>query len=178
MNTKPHNPYSAPAAPFAAASESECYRDGKNFVVPFGADMPERCVKCDAPADLEKERNYSWHHPVWYLAFCLSPLIYIVVALIARKRARVAVGLCEEHRIRRRKLVWSGWGALAVGVSSIFLSTNDVGGALVPLLACGGLLLAIVLYFCARLLYATRITDEEIHLGGCSDAFLDGLGRS
>jgi hypothetical protein len=177
LNTKPHNPYAAPAALLQVTATDECYRDGKNFIVPFGADVPERCVKCDAPAELEKERSYAWHHPGWYLTFFIGPLIYIIVALIARKRARLAVGLCEQHRQRRRNLVWAGWGALAIGILSIFLSVNDVGGGLFALVACTGILLSLILYFCARLLYATKITEDAIHLGGCSEAFLNGLGR-
>ena len=177
MNTKPHNPYSAPAASFGPASRSECYRDGKNLVVPFGADVPERCVKCDAPAPLGKARSYAWHHPAWYLTFLLSPLIYIIAATFARKTAKVAVGLCEQHYTRRRNLVWAGWAALAIGVGSIFLSANDVASGPFALVACAGILLALIIYFWARLLLAARITDEAIHLGGCSDAFLDGLGR-
>jgi hypothetical protein len=177
LNTKPHNPYSAPAASFEAGSRSECYRDGKNLVVPFGADVPERCVKCDAPAPLGKARSYTWHHPAWYLTFLLSPLIYIVAATFARKTAKVAVGLCEQHDTRRRNLVWTGWAALAIGVGSILLSANDVASGPFALVACAGILLALIIYFWARLLLAARITDEAIHLGGCSDAFLDGLGR-
>jgi hypothetical protein len=177
LNTTPHNPYAAPAASLRVAEPDACYRDGKTFIVPFGADVPERCVKCDAPAELEKERSYAWHHPAWYLAICIGPLIYIIVALIARKRAKLAVGLCEQHRLRRRNLVWSGWAALAIGILSIFLSLDDVGGGLFALVACAGILLALILYFWARLLHATRITEDAIHLGGCGDAFLDGLGR-
>lgn len=177
MNPNAHNPYSAPAASFDTASAGGCYRKGKTLVVPFGADVPERCVKCDAPAELEKMRGYSWHHPAWYLTFLLSPLIYIIAATIARKRAKVAVALCDEHRARRGKLVWSGWAAFVIGVGSIFLSANDVGSGVFALVACVGILSSVVLYFCARLLTPTKITDSEIHLTGCCDAFLDGLAR-
>jgi len=177
VNPNAHNPYSAPAASFDTASAGGCYRKGKTLVVPFGADVPERCVKCDAPAELGKPRGYAWHHPAWYLTILLSPLIYIIAATIARKRAKVAVGLCEEHQARRSKLIWAGWAAFAIGVGSTVLSANDVAGGVFALVAVAGILSSLILYVCARLLTPTRITDSEIHLTGCCDAFLDGLGR-
>ncbi len=71
------------------------------MVVPHGADVPERCVKCNAPAELERPRAYAWHHPGWYLFLLINPLIYVLVGLIARTRSRVPVGLCDEH-VRKR----------------------------------------------------------------------------
>ncbi|UUZ55524.1 hypothetical protein LP419_07640 [Massilia sp. H-1] len=154
-----------------------CYRAGTALVVPFGVAVPERCVRCNAPTELGKENSYSWHHPAWYLTILLSPLVYIIVGLIAGKRASVAVGLCELHRTRRRNVHLLGWGALAAAIVSIVLAANDVGGGLFALIACAAILVALIAYFRGRLLHAARISDSAIHLGGCGNAFLDGLDR-
>jgi hypothetical protein len=50
--------------------------------------LPDRCVKCNAPAAGHRwEKRLYWHHPLIYLSLLAGALIYVVIALIARKEA-------------------------------------------------------------------------------------------
>ena len=46
-----------------------------------------------------------------------SRLLYIIVALIVRKTAKIEVGLCEEHRARRRRATTMGWLVSLAGIA-------------------------------------------------------------
>lgn len=101
------NPY-APPTPQGDAlhqwggSEQGLYRAGSLLVMNKRASLPDRCVKCNAPAGgFKLKRALYWHRQAVYLLVLLSPLIYIIVALVVRKSARVDVGLCDKHRRRR-----------------------------------------------------------------------------
>ena len=112
-----YNPYAPPMHdPLAIGSlsqvaEAGCWRDGDAAVVrrPV-ADLPDRCVRCNqAAGGFRLERKHSFYHPLLYVVLVLSPLIYVIVALIMRKTAIVRIGLCPDHRARRRKGILVGW---------------------------------------------------------------------
>ena len=66
------------------------WRDGDLLVISEGAKLPDRCVKCNQPAEgYLLQRKLNWHEPTWYLLVIISPLLYIIVALIIRKKAIV-----------------------------------------------------------------------------------------
>jgi hypothetical protein len=82
------------------------------------AALPDRCVRCNQPADGPRlRRNLSWHPAAWYVLLAISPLLYIIVALIVRKTAKIEVGLCEEHRARRRRATTMGWLVSLAGIA-------------------------------------------------------------
>jgi hypothetical protein len=76
------NPYAAPKADVLVKdrhldSSSDAWRDGKMLVVRKGAELPDRCLKCAAPArGYRFSRSLSWHKPVWALTFLISPILY------------------------------------------------------------------------------------------------------
>jgi len=78
--------------------------------------LPNRCIKCNAPADEQLKRKLTWHHPALYLLVLASVLIYAVVAMVVRKTATVNVGLCEDHSSARRRNIAITW---ALGLASI-----------------------------------------------------------
>ncbi len=91
----------------------ELHRKGKQLVVELGAVFPDRCLKCNAPAEGFKKRfNVSWHHPALYLLVLLGLLIYVIVALVVRKTARLDIPLCPRHRALRRNLMLAGVGCV------------------------------------------------------------------
>ena len=65
----------------------------------------------NAPAEgYTKKFNLSWHHPALYLIVLAGVLIYVIVALIVRKTARVNIPLCPAHRAKRRNIILTGLG--------------------------------------------------------------------
>lgn len=101
------NPYAALEAEIAlgphSQDESGVWRDGNLLVMSKDAVLPDRCLKCNTPAGGYKlKRNLSWHHP-FYFALVVSPLIYLIVALIVRKTAKVLIPVCDHHRRRRTR---------------------------------------------------------------------------
>lgn len=89
-----------------------------------GAILPDRCIKCNFPANgYRLERNLAWHPPVWYLTLLISPLLYILVALFVRHKAKIQVGVCEQHRVQRSRAIAFSWVAILGGLVLI------VGGA-------------------------------------------------
>jgi hypothetical protein len=171
------NPYAAPRASLESANHSGgCFRSGKTLIVPYGADLPPRCVKCNAPAATPiKARDFFWHAQGWYLSLLMGPIIYLLVALAVRKRARLSVGLCSEHLAKRTKLVLAAWGAIFLGIAGVMVGASMEMPALALIgggLGFVGIILAII---AARLLLPARIDTQHVRLDGASAAFLNSL---
>jgi hypothetical protein len=78
------------------------WRSDKLLVAAPGAELPDRCVKCNAPAGGRRlKRTLYYHHPAIYLLLLCNLIIFAIVALIVRKRAVLQIGLCEHHLARR-----------------------------------------------------------------------------
>jgi hypothetical protein len=84
------------------------YATGHTFVVPASVVLPSRCVKCgNPPSEPWLKKNFSWHHPGLYF-LVISPIVYLIVALIVRKTIELSVPLCRAHRSIRKKRLWMG----------------------------------------------------------------------
>lgn len=109
------NPYAAPAVdpefmPPPYVKGEGAWREGKLLVMSEGAGLPDRCIKCNAPAaGYRLKRTLVWHPPGWYLLILLHVLLYVIVALIVRKKVKVMLPLCEDHRRRRVTAIAVGW---------------------------------------------------------------------
>jgi hypothetical protein len=164
------------SSPAAVDSETKVWRDGKTVVTRHDASLPARCVKCNAPADQPtKVRTLYWMNPFIYLLFLINALILIIVYFIVRKKAEVDPGLCERHKKRRLYAITYGWLAFLAGLALIFIG---LGGDQ-PLVAVLGVLLLISALVAAmtfgRIIYAKKITKDEVRLGGFAVAYLDEL---
>ena len=177
MNT-PHNPYAPPQASLeeGVIGEEIIYRKGKVLVLPLDSALPHRCVKCNAPtASPMKSRTLYWHHPGIFALLLFNVLFYLIGALIARKKAQVAPSLCAVHK-RKRLLYLSFSGLIALlGVGMLIGAINyDSNNA--PVVASLGILLILVAILTSilggRIVYASRITPEHLHLKGCGEDFL------
>ena len=145
------NPYAAPE--FSAQSPSKfsgqafgspdaggCWQDGNLLVLRKEAILPDRCIKCNLPAnDYRLKRKLAWHPQVWYLTLLISPLLYIIVALCVRHTAKIEVGLCERHRTRRSRAITYAWLAILGGITLIFVGSAWVDPDWLPLPILGGL---------------------------------------
>jgi hypothetical protein len=169
------NPYAPPRAGLEVQPAGGCWREGKALVMRAGSALPHRCVKCNEPAAQPiKARWVYWHHPGWYLLILVNVLVYVLVALVVRKRSKIAPGLCSRHRRRRRVFMAIGWGGFFLGLAFFFPG---------PLETAAGPAIGMLIIFAAilagmsgaRIVYPSRITKEEVRLKGCGAEFLDSL---
>jgi hypothetical protein len=177
--TTPKNPYAPPQTFESVAHpvrESKgVWRDDKDLVTVQGALLPSRCVKCNEPGTHGKPVQLWWHHGGFYLFVFLSPIIYIIVALIARNGAVVSPALCDEHKKRRMQANLIGW----IGsIGSIFLCLffASVGQGALALMSVAGFITCIAIALArGRIVTAKRIDKVHVRMGGCGEEFLDSL---
>lgn len=101
-------------------------REGDLIVIPVrGAAFPDRCVMCNEPAVKRLKRRLFWHPQGYYALIFVGWVIYVIVAMIVRKRAEFEVGLCERHSARRRNGILIGWlGSALCLVAGIALAQS------------------------------------------------------
>jgi hypothetical protein len=149
------------------------WRDDKTLVMTKDAQLPDHCVKCNAPANgFKLKRKLSWHHPALYVVILVAWIIYLVLAMALSKRATVFLGLCTEHVKRRRTFLTIGWIMFAIGlITPIVAFSNDYPG--VGLL---GILLALIsifwLVFANRVVTVKKIDDRYVYLTGIDANYL------
>ncbi|MGQ0836548.1 MAG: hypothetical protein ACT4O5_16805 [Gammaproteobacteria bacterium] len=130
------NPYAPSAATLALPGDASVgthdganvWREGDVLILVPDSDLPDRCVKCNAPAETPiKERTVYWHHPAIYLVVVLNVILYVIVALIARRKATVGAGLCGPHKKRRRVSILLGWIGTIAGFAMIVGGSGNSG---------------------------------------------------
>jgi hypothetical protein len=177
------NPYAPPSSDLDPrtgpdSGSGNAVRIGDVVRVPaFGSQMPDRCVVCNAPAGgFKLKRTFYWHHQAIYILLFVAALLYIIVALLVRKRAIVSFGLCEKHRVRRRNALILALGGLGLGLMLSIAGANStsseiifVGLAVLVILPITGALLA-------RTAQPTRIDDQWAWLK-VGRPFLESLPR-
>jgi len=104
------------------------WRDKSTLVMSKDAQLPDRCVKCNEPTVERLKRRLSWHHPAIYLIVLVALLIYLIVAMVTRKRATIEIGLCEEHQAKRRRNLMIAWGLALLGVIGLVLGIGMEDG--------------------------------------------------
>ena len=112
----------------ALAGPSTARRVGQQFVVPRLAvpPLPPNCVKCGRPTQDTMNKTFWWHNPVLLLIALISPLIYVIVALIVRKSCKMNVPICEEHRgsYKTKRLVG---GLMMAGCIPVPIAVGVIG---------------------------------------------------
>jgi heme A synthase len=178
------NPYQSPAteaeviaSPFATASGSGVgiWRMGNVLIMHKMAQLPNICVKTGREADQRVKRTMQWHHPALALLIFAGVLIYVIVALLTRKKAMIEIPVTREWmRGRNRRLAIciaiSLLGAVMFG-GAIYATVEEViSGDLIALMlgagvltGMGGLIGCIVV---SPILKPIRITDTHVYLKG------------
>jgi hypothetical protein len=102
-------------------------------------ELPPICVRCGAPSNGKPlKKTLWWHHPAIYLVLLISPLIYVIVAVIVRKSMKVNVPLCLEHAKRRSIMVTLAWVLPLIGFVDLFVLPQfkvDIGVAVLIFIA-------------------------------------------
>jgi hypothetical protein len=149
------------------------WRDEKTLVMTRDAQLPDQCVKCNAPAHgFKLKRKLSWHHPALYVVILVAWIIYLVLAMALSKRATVFFGLCPEHIKRRKTFLLIGWTMFAIGlIVPVLAFSNEFPG--IALL--GFLLLFISIFwlvFANRVVNVKKIDDRYVYLTGIDANYL------
>src|SRR6266480_4392081 len=149
------------------------WRDKSTLVMTKDASLPDRCVKCNAPANgVRLKRKLAWHSPVLYLVIFFALLIYVILAAILSKRATVYIGLCNQHFQRRRKQKVIGWLLLAIGVVVPILAIA-YDYPILGLLGFAVFLFAVVwLVVVSRVVVVKKIDDQLVWLNGINSNYL------
>ena len=153
-----------------------CWREGSLLIVTHDCVLPNRCVKCNAPTELPaKERKLYWHHPGIYLVLVINVLLYLIVALIARKKIAVAPGLCTEHAKRRKLGIAIAWIGLAAGLLLVSFGGTQ-GPAFLVILGLVLILASVITgMLMSRVLYPKIIDERGARLKGAGEAFLSSI---
>lgn len=175
LNKQSDNPYAPPVSGGHRQAGPGCYRSGKELVVLAGAELPHRCVKCNAPATMDKPKTYAWHHPGYYLLLLLWIIVYLIAAMIVMKKAKIAVGVCAMHRRRRLTFSVLAFGLVLLGLGLLFPAMESSGSALGVLSGISLIAAIFVANYGTRMLTVGRVSREEARLKGCGEAFLDSL---
>jgi serine/threonine protein kinase len=172
----------APWPQFLESSE-RIWRDGTLLIIHKDAKLPDRCVKCNAPAKgLSLRRSLSWRPAGWYLQLLIGILIpiYFIPAIIAtffngRQSARIEIGLCVGHRTRERRAIAAVWvlTLASLGLFSCGLSAENGVVVLVGLaVLLSGLIYGIVR---SQPVVPTRIDQGFVWLKRVHPAYLEGF---
>lgn len=161
----------------AMAGGPGLWRQGKKLVTVSETPFPDRCVKCNAPANgFRLKRVLYWQHPAYYLLLLCNVLILLVVVMVVRKKAVLHIGLCEGHRKQRQLAIIACVTGLLGGVALIVCgATFDSGWAALvgaAVFVTGALWGAIK----GRTIAATKIDkDKNVWVSGVCREFLDEL---
>ena len=159
-----------------APTSEGVWQSGDLLVIRRGAEVPDRCIKTNQPAHGKRfKATLYWHHPA--INFLLiSPMLYVILAIAANKKAIVYLGVTEEVLKKRKRAILSGWGTGIAGIvlffSSFSVESESVMGVLISLsliLMLGGLIVGITKGY---LIKATRIEYEYVWIRGVSKEYL------
>ena len=167
-------PDSEKAPPFAYAS-------GRHFITPRDSVLPGCCVKCgNPPCEPWLRKTFSWHHPGYYLLI-ISPVIYVIVALIVRKRIEVSIPLCRPHKSIRKKRLCIGWilvlGCVPLPSAFAYYIGNESANAFAIWMGLFMFLAGLFFLKYASPLTPSRIGAESAEFGGACEDFLAALGN-
>lgn len=162
------------AAPSGAAGG--IWRIDKQLITRNETPFPDRCVKCNKPANgFRLKRQFYWHPPAYFLLILLNLLIYAIVAMCVRKKATLHIGLCEKHRVQRK------WGILVCWLGVLGGFAGIIGGAAanngLVIISGIALLLFGAIYggITGARVSPAKITKENVWLKGVNKDFLAEL---
>jgi hypothetical protein len=157
--------------------DDSIFQKGDLLIFHKTAHLPDFCLKSNAPTESRLKRKLTWHHPMIFLLVLLSPLIYIVVALIVSKKATIQIPLDQRFKRKRIRNMLIAWGIVFSSVGSLILAGIvepqnkglSVGFILLfPILLLVGALVG--LYGC-RVVYPKRIDNQFVFLKGTCAEF-------
>ncbi len=160
-----------------APAQRMIWRSGKKLIMNRDAILPPRCIKCNEPAEHNSvTRKLYWVPGAYYLLILLNLLIFLVVAMVVRKKAEVTYCICDRHRAKYRNLNWAAGGLFLASLGLFFWGASEIGnsGGMLILVGVISLLASLLIAaFSGRVIYASRIDNDKLTLGGAGPEFLD-----
>jgi len=149
------------------------WRSKSMLVMAKRAPLPQRCVKCNAPAQQTLKRKLRWHHPALYLVIFGGVLLYFILSLVLSKSATIHIGLCETHVATRKRDMLITCVLVLLSFGSFFLAA--AAGENTFLLVGIFILLGAIIYGIvrARMVAPQRIDDHYVWLAGVDDNYLE-----
>jgi len=158
------------------AGSTSAWSDGKKVMTYNQRALPARCYKCNhAAVEPPLKRKLYWHPVAYYLLIFVNLIVYVLVAMVVRKRASVDVYLCARHIQRRKYFIIGGWSGTALGMVMLMTGIAENIGALTAVGFFVILLAIIVAMRGASLIRATRIKGDTVWLSGAGKEFLASL---
>jgi transglutaminase-like putative cysteine protease len=153
------------------------WREGRLLVMEPDQELPERCVFCNGARARSVPRTLQFVPP-WTLVLLLAPLLYVIVAVCIRKKAKVSIGLCDEHWRRHRRRLWSAFGVGVAGLVAIATGAHDDGGMVLVPLGIAAVLVAWWMHSRVHNVLGIHLIDDRvIELKGAGKPFLESLRR-
>jgi len=163
------NPYAPPGTDEGhlgalAAAGGSYTLSGTTLVAAKGTALPSLCVWSGEPPEGPRIQARLYWAPLWTVIFVFSPLLYLIVYFLARKKGDLSYCLGATARRRRKQALLLGGGGM---VASLVLMV--VGGSMnEPLLLLGAVVTFLFWMFFAilrgRVVHVTRIDADSIHL--------------
>lgn len=177
------NPYQSPAveaeiisSPYEAGAFSGhgIWRKNDKLIMNKSAQLPNICVKTNRPAERRVKKTLSWHPPALILLILVGVLVYVIVALVMTKKAKIEIPVTNQWMAIRRKRILNSVGVLLLGivlfVAAVFAIASELpDGVIVTLFISSiglGIAGLIAWVMAARILWPSRITDTHVHLSG------------
>lgn len=160
----------------APGSSRLIWRRKREIVLSKDTPFPDRCVCCNAPTNgFKLKRDLSWHPPAYYLLLLVCLWLYIIVAMIARKKATLHIGLCEAHRAARKQTILIASLSAVLGLVLVIaggVMENGILALIGAVLLIGGGLYGAVK---APIISCTKIENDLVSFKGAGQPFLDTL---
>ena len=154
---------------------ADLWRDGKLLVITEDTVLPERCVRCNAPATKSLKRNLKWAPKYVGVIAVFSWLLAAMLLINTTETATIRIGLCESHFNRRFFGMIVGGVLISLGLLMGFLTAlnHDYW-----LLLYGGISLLIGAFVAVILtptVTAQKIESPFIWLKGVHPSFLNSI---
>jgi hypothetical protein len=154
------------------------WREGKLIVLRQGTPLPKRCLQTNETiSGPYKKITLYWHSPWLFFLILVHLIIFIIVALAARKSVTLEIAMGPEMLRRKRRLQILGFVIMLSGMieSMIALSQSEPNGTHILV---GVLALIVGLFVAAagsQTLMVQRMEGNYIWLKGASPAYLNSL---
>lgn len=150
------------------------------FVVPRGAVLPARCVKCaSTPTEPWLQKTFRWHSPALVCLLFLGMWPYLIVAAIVQKKIRLAVPLCDSCKARRKSRILIGVALLVTCIpvpwAFSYLIKDQNTAILSALLLAVVMLIVGLMFVFESPLKPTHIGRDSAEFKGACPDFLTSL---
>lgn len=204
MDAASLNPYAPPSSALQVSDQiGEVFRSKKLIRLDRHGQLPERCIRCNAPGSGERfSRKLLWSPLAWRMALLLSvpafiglanlfdsalmallfwPMMFLllIVHLVVRKPVAIELAVCVYHRRLHNMLLIGSVMSLIATMAAIFVLASTRQGSVSMLLVV--LIPAMLVFEMVRrslgplAVRVARLDTQHIWLGGSGRKFRESL---